>query len=240
MPTFSYVAKDVGGKTLKGVLDTESRAKLIETLRTRNLVIVSIDEKAAKRAVASRSKVKSSELVVFSRQLATMVDSGIPLVQALDVLSTQSENKEFQSILSKVRDDVEVGTSLSDAFSRHPRTFSDLFVNMVKAGESSGQLDEIMDRLAGYLEKANALQRKVKSALVYPALVTIVAFSITTALLVFVIPRFAEIFSSLGGDLPMPTLILLAISDALRNNFWTGLLGLGVLIPVVRRRLKKA
>jgi type IV pilus assembly protein PilC len=151
--------------------------------------------------------------------LATMVDAGIPLVGALDILGNQIENKTFGEIISKMRNDVETGSSLSDALAKHKKVFSSLFVNMVKAGESSGMLDEILDRLAVYMEKTSSLQKKIVSALIYPAVVSAMAVGITLLLLLKVIPVFKEIFSGFGAELPRPTAILIAISDALQQYF---------------------
>lgn len=219
MPTFEYVAKDLQGRTLKGTLELGSRALLIQTLRQKELVLISLEELAERKVVRSRTRVRAEDLVVFSRQLATMIDSGIPLVQALDVLGSQMQQKDFQRVIMTVRHDIETGSGLYDAMSRHPRAFSELYVSMVKAGESSGQLDEIFDRLATYLEKTNTLRRKVRASMVYPALVTTVAFLITMGLLIFVIPRFKDIFESLGSGLPAPTQFLLNVSNLLRNSF---------------------
>jgi type IV pilus assembly protein PilC len=148
-----------------------------------------------------------------------MVDSGIPLVQALDILSEQLENNTFKEIISKIRHDIETGSSLSEAIGRHPKVFSPLYINMVKAGESSGMLDDILDRLATYLEKTAALQRKVKSSLIYPAMVSGMAVLITMVLIVKVVPTFKGIFDILGGTLPAPTRILIAFSDLVRHFF---------------------
>jgi len=219
MPTFEYVAKDMQGRTMKGTLELSSRAVLMQTLRERALVLISLNEQADQKLVRSRKTVKLEEMVVFSRQLATMIESGIPLVQSLEVLGSQVQSKDFCQIIQQVRDDVETGSSLSEALLRHPKAFSELYVSMVQAGESSGQLDEIFDRLATYLEKTNALRRKVQASLIYPALVTIVAALITTGLLVFVIPQFKDIFESLGGELPAPTQFLLNVSNLLRHHF---------------------
>src|SRR3989338_7792495 len=175
MPTFKYTAKEINGKTVSGVLEYSDKALLIDALRKKDLIIISIEETAKKRPMSSKGSVKLEEIVIFSRQLATMVDSGIPLVQALDILCEQIEKPVFRNILAKIKDDIETGSSLSDAFARHPAVFSTLYVNMVRAGESSGALDDIIDRLATYLEKSNTLQRKVKSSLVYPAVVVTMA-----------------------------------------------------------------
>lgn len=220
MPTFAYVVKDKVGKTHSGTLETESRNNLIEQLWKQEFVIISIDERQQGRSAVlkiGQPGIKTYQLVVFSRQLATMVDSGIPIVQALDVLSEQLEDRNFKQILRKMRDDVEAGTSLSEAAGRHPKAFSDFFVNMIRAGESSGRLDEILDRVAAYTEKVDALQRKVKASLFYPAFVSVLAFGITTFLVVVIVPKFKEIFTSLGGEMPLPTLMLLGLSDLMRK-----------------------
>jgi len=220
MPTFAYVVKDKAGKTHNGTLETDSRNSLIEQLWKQEFVIISIEERQQGKISllkVGQPKVKTVQLVVFSRQLATMVESGIPIVSALDVLSDQLEDRSFKQTLQRIRDDVEAGASLSEATGRHPRIFSDFFVNMLRAGESSGHLDEILDRVASYLEKVENLQRKVKASLFYPAFVSVLAFGITTFLVVVIVPKFKEIFTSLGGQLPMPTLILLGISDFMRK-----------------------
>jgi len=222
MPTFAYVVKDKVGKTHSGTLDIESRNALIERLWKQEFVVLSIEEREGGGVRASvlkvgQSRVKTEQLVIFSRQLATMVDSGIPVVSALDVLADQVEDRTFQKILQKLRDDVEAGSSLSEAMGLHPRVFSDFFVNMVRAGESSGRLDEILDRVASYVEKVDTLQRKVTASLFYPAFVSVLAFAITTFLVVVIVPKFKEIFTALGGELPLPTQLLLSLSDGMRR-----------------------
>lgn len=221
MPVFKYVAKDKNGKTLRGSLESSGSAALIEDLRKRDLIIVSVEEvKAKPKGVAGRGqRVKLDDLVVFSRQLATLVDAGVPLVGALDTLQEHIERKYFKRVIKILRDDVEGGLSISEAMSRQPNVFSPFFINMVKAGESSGQLDEILDRVATYFEKTSALIRKVRSSLVYPAVVVTMAFLITTFLFVKVIPTFKSIFVTLQVDLPLPTRILIAFSDLVRSWF---------------------
>ena len=237
MPTFRYVAKEPTGRTVSGILEYSEKALLIKALRKRSLVIISVNE-TAKRRVGGSKKVKLDDVVVFSRQLATMVDSGIPLVQAMDILCDQIDSPNFKSIAATIRDDIEVGHSFSDALSKHPAVFSTLYVNMVKAGESSGALDDILDRLAGYLEKANILQRKVKSSLVYPAVVVTMAVLITLVMLLKVIPTFKGIFGALGGTLPLPTRILILISDTLRKMFLYVAIGFSVIIFFLRSYLR--
>jgi type IV pilus assembly protein PilC len=236
MPTFKYTAKESTGKTVSGILDYSDRALLIDALRKKGLIIISIEEasKAKRKIIYTRGNVKLEDIVIFSRQLATMVDSGIPLVQAFDILCEQIEKPNFKNILAKIRDDIETGSSLSDALSRHPAIFSTLYINMVKAGESSGALDDILDRLATYLEKTSALQRKVKSSLVYPTVVVTMAFLITLVMLLKVIPTFKGIFAMLGGTLPLPTRILIFVSDTIRQMFLYVVIIAGIIVAALR------
>ena len=234
MALYKYVAKNASGQTITGVLDAPDRALLIGKLREKDLVIVSIAE--AKEGIKQQGgffqprSINIDDMVIFSRQLATMVDAGIPLVGALDILGEQMENKAFSEVILKVRDDVETGSSLSEALSKHPKTFSTLFINMVKAGESSGMLDEILDRVATYLEKTSILQKKIKSALIYPAVITFMAIAITIILLVKVIPVFKDIFAGFGAALPRPTQVLIDVSDFLRKYFF---FGIGFLVVMI-------
>jgi type IV pilus assembly protein PilC len=222
MPNFKYTAKDDSGKAITGFFEAVDYTAAVEMLRKQKLIIVSVKEAGKMKASAmsfGKKKIKIDDLVVFSRQLATMVDAGIPLVGALDILSDQIENKTFGEVISKIRSDVETGSSFSDAIGKHKKVFSPLFVNMVKAGESSGMLDEILDRLALYLEKTSSLQKKISSALIYPAVVSGMALGITLLLLLKVIPIFKNIFSGFGAEMPKPTAVLIAVSDGLRQYF---------------------
>jgi len=220
---FKYATKDRDGKNITGTLEAADRAAAIAALRKKELIIISIEEGKKGFAMAelfkSKKKIKIDDLVIFSRQLATMVDAGIPLVGALDILGEQMENKTFSAVIIEIRNDVETGSSLSEALGKHKKVFSQLFVNMVKAGESSGMLDEILDRLAVYLEKTSSLQRKIKSALVYPAVVSSMALGITLLLMLKVIPVFKGIFEGFGSQLPKPTQILINISDGMQKYF---------------------
>lgn len=240
MPKYKYIAKNKDAKDIAGELTAPNREKVLEILRKEELIPISIEE--IKRGISisfgKKKRIKLDALAIFSRQLATMVEAGIPVVGALDALAQQMENKTLQEVVGKVRDDVEGGSGFSQALSRHPHIFSKLYVNMVKAGESSGMLDEILTRLATYLEKINSLQRKVKSSLVYPAVVVFIAISITIFLLVKVVPTFKGIFDILGGELPLSTLILLAISDFLRKNFILGMVGMVLFIFIILRYIK--
>ncbi len=224
MPKFKFVAKDQQGQTISETVEAQSEEALIDSLRKKQLIIISVAPLAAKAfsffsKLPSGKSVNIDDLVVFSRQLATMVDAGLPIVQALDILSEQIEKKHFKTIVLQVKKDVEAGSSLSEAMAKHPRVFSELFVNMIGAGETSGMLDEILDRLASYLEATSKLIKKVRSALVYPAVIIVMATVITLFLLIKVVPTFEGIFSGFGGTLPIPTLILLKVSNALRRFF---------------------
>lgn len=237
MANFKYIAKDSDGKTITGAMESSDRASSIETLRKKDLIIISVEETTSKFKLALpfgiRKRIKLDDLVIFSRLLATMVDAGIPLVGALDILGEQMDNKTFGAVISSVRNDVETGSSLSDGIAKHKKVFSPLFVNMVKAGESSGMLDEILNRLAEYLEKTSSLQKKVTSALVYPAIVTAMALGITLLLLLKVIPIFKTIFEGFGAALPKPTMILIAVSDTMQKYFFFvvfAIIGIGFFI----------
>lgn len=241
MATFKYVAKSEDGKTVTGALDAPDRPALIKKLREKNLVIVSLTkskEPAGGGSSFFQKKIGLDDIVIFSRQMATMVDAGIPLVSALDILGEQLDNKRFSVAILRIRDDVETGSSLSEALSRQPKVFSGLFVNMVRAGESSGMLDEILDRLATYLEKTSILQKKVKSALIYPAIITGMAMVITAILLLKVIPVFKEIFAGFGAALPMPTQVLISVSDFLRRYFIFTISGMAVFMILISRYKK--
>ncbi|MFH1776808.1 MAG: type II secretion system F family protein [Candidatus Omnitrophota bacterium] len=234
MPFFKYVAKNIEGQTIIDKVEAQNKDSVVELLRSKNLLIVSIDED--RRVKKDRpQKIKSDDLVIFSRQLATMVESGIPLVQGLDILASQMENKNFQSVIARIRNDIESGSSLSGALAKHPHIFSLLYLNMIKAGETSGMLDEILDRLASYLEKINNLRRKISSAMVYPIVVTLMAIIITMVLILKVIPTFKDIFATLGGTLPWPTQMLIMISDVIRHYFLV-LVALLVVIGVIVSR----
>lgn len=219
MATFRYVTKNEAGKTLSGQMEGDSELGVVQQLRKQGLTILSveIDQAAAGRTTHRRRRVKSNDLVVFSRQLATMVDAGLPLIQSLDALHDQTDNLGFKAIIGELINAIEQGASFSDALGQHPKVFTGLFVNMVRAGESSGTLSEILDRIAGYLEASAALRRRVKSAMIYPAVVSAMAVGITILLMVKVIPVFENIYKSFDSALPAPTLVLLTISRVMRK-----------------------
>lgn len=218
MANFRYTAKDLQGRNIAATMTAESEGEVIGKLRKTGLIPVKIirEEKGGKKLFSK--KVKAEAVVIFARQLATMIDAGLPLVQGLEALQQQqAQYPVFAEIIKRVKEDVEGGKSLSDALEQHSKTFPPLVVNLVRAGENSGTLAEIMDRIAKYLESAQALQKKVKSAMMYPLVVSLMAVAITIVLMVKVIPVFGTIFSSFGADLPAPTQMLLNVSDFIRG-----------------------
>lgn len=243
MIKFRYVCKDRGGKTVAAVMEAKDRASVVDALRKRDLIIISVQEEGGRKKfsipfLTRKKKVGMDDLVMFARQLATMVDAGITLVAALDILGEQMDNKTFGAVILSVRNDVETGSSLSAAMAKHKNVFSSLFVNMVKAGESSGMLDDILDRLAEYLEKSNSLQKKVQAAMIYPAVVSGMALGITLLLLLKVIPIFKDIFSGFGAKLPAPTEFLINVSDAIRHQFILIVIVVAVICFFVSKYLK--
>ncbi|MBI4981570.1 MAG: type II secretion system F family protein [Candidatus Omnitrophica bacterium] len=222
MNSYQYLAKDKFGRTVTGVIDGISDTEVADILHKRDLVVLSVDlakKRQTVRPSGKGAKVKSDDLVIFSRQLATMIDAGITLVHALEILAEQIESKDLKNIVITVRQDIEAGVGFSEALSKHKNVFSDLYVNMAKAGETSGMLADVLDRLATYMEKSAALARKIRSSLVYPAIVVCMAIAITAFLLINVVPTFKGIFDALGGQLPLPTQILIFASNLLRKYF---------------------
>jgi len=221
MATFKYVAKNKESRNVTGKISADSKEAVIEELRKRGLTIISVSsvkDTGTKRSSFQSKKVKGEEIVIFSRQLATMVEAGIPIIQGLDALSEQVTHPLFKKVLGTVKEDIEHGTSLSVSFAKHPQVFDSLFINMVKVGETGGALAEVLDRVATYLERTLKLKRKVKAALIYPSVVVSMAIVITIVLLVKVVPTFTEIYASFGEELPAMTQLLVNISDALRTQ----------------------
>lgn len=237
MQLYRYTAKDKSGKPVTGISEAQDEKSVIELLRRQELVIISIKQEQKKENVKLanflKQKITIGELVLFSRQLATLIQSGVPLVQGLEIMAEQTENKAFREIMFTVKKDISTGSSFNEALAKHPQAFSPLFVNMVKAGESSGALDDIMDRLAIYMEKTDSIIRKVKSAMIYPLVVTVMAVGITLLMLLKVVPVFASMYEDFDAELPVPTQVLVGISNFLINNFfiWVGAcVGIFVLI----------
>jgi type IV pilus assembly protein PilC len=226
MPVWSYSARTVSGDLKRAEYDAATRDEVIAHLRAQRLIPVSVREKPKGIKVGGGGKVKTRDVVIVTRQFATMINAGLPLVQALDILAKQSDNKTLQSTLQDVLYEVESGKTLADAMREHTKVFTPLYVNMVAAGEAGGILDTILLRLAVFLEKAEALSRKVKGAMIYPAVIGVVAVSAIVVLLLFVIPTFQQMFASFDQALPLPTRIVIMASDALQSYWWA--MGAGI------------
>lgn len=235
MPIFRYEVKDSQGHSLKGSIEATDNASAVSLLHKKGLTIIKLSLERKSLFPKMRRRINPDELVIFSRQLATMVDSGISLVQALSILSEQLEKSALAPVIQDIQKDIERGLSLHDSLSKHPEAFSELYVNMVKAGEASGKLDEILDRVATYLEKTIALQRKIRSSLIYPGVVISMALIITTVLLVKVVPTFKDIFATLGGTLPVPTQILINVSDFLRKNLFLFIIFVSIMVFLLKK-----
>jgi len=231
---YQWSGKTVRGTIESGEITATTREEVISLLRKRNITATVVTEKTKKGILDKFSfggKVKDKDIVIFTRQFATMIDAGLPLVQALDILSSQVENKTLGKALSQVKVDVESGATYADALKKHPRIFSELYVNMVAAGEAGGILDTILNRLAAYIEKAMKLKKKVKSALVYPAVVTSIAVLVIAVIMIFVVPTFSKMFAQLGGTLPLPTRMIINMSTFIAGI--GGLLVAGAIVAFV-------
>ncbi|HET6516072.1 MAG TPA: type II secretion system F family protein [Thermodesulfovibrionales bacterium] len=221
------------GKTLRGTIESgellaSSKDEVITLLRRKSITPTLITEKVTKPKLGFKGKVSDKDIVVFTRQFATMIDAGLPLVQGLEILSEQVENKSLSRVLTQIKADVEAGSTYADALKKHPRVFSELYANMVAAGEAGGILDTILNRLAAYIEKAMKLKKRVKGAMIYPAVVSSIAILVIAVIMIFVVPTFSKMFASMGGTLPLPTLIIIKAS-----NFIAGVGGLIVLMIIV-------
>lgn len=231
MPSFAYVARDsTSGREINSVIDASSESNAVATLLNRNLLVVSIQEKISKKGKSAGGKVPLADLVVFTRQLATMIDAGLAMVQSLQALAEQTTNKMMREVIKDISSRVESGDSFSESLMKHPKVFNKLYCCMVGAGEKGGLLAEILSRLATYQENTARLRKKVKSAMMYPTIVTVVAIGITIFLLVKVVPVFSDIFSSMGGHLPTPTQYLINVSNALQHYFLAFILGAGGIV----------
>ncbi|HEY8166394.1 MAG TPA: type II secretion system F family protein [Gemmatimonadaceae bacterium] len=226
MAAFTYTARSFAGDLRSATIEAPSRDDVIAQLRRQRLTVVKIDE-AGKKKGGRRGAIKMRDIVIFTRQFSTMINAGLPLVQALTILAEQSQNKTLQDITRKVVFDVESGNTVADALGKHPQAFSNLYVNMVAAGEAGGILDTILMRLATFMEKNDALIRKVKGAMIYPSVIMAVAGIAVTVLLIFVIPVFENLFSSAGLALPLPTRVVMALSRFLKS-YWYLVISFGI------------
>lgn len=232
MPTYTYVARSRDGKRQNGTMTADNRAALLRSLQSRGLNPENVQEVGkSSKTHKIRGKVKTVELLVFTRQLSTIVSAGLPLLQGLDILSEQTDNPAFASIIEAVAQDVEGGQSFSDALRRFPRAFPDLYISMVRAGEAGGDLDGVLLQLADYLEAMEDLKRRIKSAMTYPVVAFSMIVLIAAGLVVWVVPQFAEIFSSFGRQLPAPTRALITLSEFLRS--WMALVGVAGFVGVI-------
>lgn len=226
MPTFVYSGKTASGEVRKGELQAASVAQATAALRRQQILPSSISQKGGGLSSINikipgfAEKVKTKDLVIFSRQFATMIDAGLPLVQCLDILASQQENAEFKRVLVEVKSSVEGGSTFADALKKHPKVFDDLYVNLIAAGEVGGILDTILNRLSGFLEKAEKLKGKVKGAMTYPTAVIVIAALIVTGLLLWVVPIFDNMFASFGKSLPAPTQVVVNMSKFLQSSWY--------------------
>jgi len=235
--TFVWKGRSPSGEILAGEYETDNKQELVNYLRKRKIIITSLKEKSKSMNIDLpflAAKVGVKDLGIFTRQFSTMINAGLPLVQCLNILSSQLEKPVFKKTVSTVMEDVEGGATLAEALGKH-KVFSQLYVNMVEAGEAGGILDKILDRLAAYLEKAEALTRKVKAAMMYPAVVFFVAMGATVFMLMFIIPTFAKMFTDFGGDLPLPTKVVMWLSDFLRTKWWLLAGGITAAVIVFKR-----
>jgi len=219
MPIFKWEGKTLKGSIKKGEMEAPSEAAIRIHLRQQSIIPTKIATKGKefKISLPGGKKVKQRSIAIFTRQLATMIDAGLPLVQSLDILSSQQDHKVFKNIIREIREDVEGGSTFAGALKKHPSTFDDLYTNLVVAGEEGGILDNILNRLSNYIEKAEALKKKVKSAMIYPAIIVSVAILVVIILMIFVIPVFETMFKSAGQSLPLPTLIVLTMSKIVQK-----------------------
>jgi len=242
MPVFEYTARNLKGDLEKGQVDLPTRDDVVAHLRKNRLVVVQVRQAPKSVSLGGMFKggVKTRDVVIFTRQFATMINAGLPLVQALDILAQQTENKVLADVTRQVVYDVESGQTLADALRKHPKAFSDLYVNMVAAGEAGGILDTILQRLAEFLEKNDAIIRKVKGAMVYPGVIMTVAVVAVAVLLIFVIPTFQTMFASVALELPLPTRIVIGMSKILTSYWWAILAVIGLTIFGINRYYKTA
>jgi type IV pilus assembly protein PilC len=220
---FEWEGKDRNGKQVRGETRAAGENQVQAALRRQGV----ISTKIKKRSMRAGKSIKPKDLAIFTRQLATMMKAGVPLLQAFDIVGRGNPNPSVTKLLNDIRTDVETGTSLSAAFRKYPLYFDNLYCNLIEAGETAGILDQLLDRLAVYMEKTEALKSKIKSALMYPISVLVVAFVVTAVIMIFVVPAFKEVFSNFGADLPAPTLAVIAISEIFVKYWWLIFGGIG-------------
>ncbi|MBF8273505.1 MAG: type II secretion system F family protein [Magnetococcales bacterium] len=227
MENYQWEAKTKAGEKRTGEMESQDPGEVAAVLRKRGLTAIQVKKVVKKKPLFGSPKITDMEIVVFTRQLATMVGAGLPLVTCFDLSSRGADNVQVREITSRVKKDIESGTSLTEALLKEPKMFDELFVNLVSAGEQSGILEAVLDRLSIYKEKAAALKAKVKSAMTYPIAVISIAFIITGVLMIFVVPTFADLFKDFGAELPAPTRIVIALSEWTQANWWIVVFVLG-------------
>jgi len=242
MALFSYKVRNPQGNVLTGTMEAREQRMVVDRLRYQRFIVLEIGEikKSASRDLLDsinflKKRVKQKDLVLFSRQLSTLIGAGVPIVQGLTILLEQIENPAFKKVVASIREDIESGTSITEALSRHPTVFGELYVSMVRSGELGGILDVILERLSAYLESAAALRAKIRSAMIYPAVIGLVAGGVTAFLLIVVVPTFVKIFEQAGAKLPLPTQILLAVSNFLRRYIIFVIIGLIAFVVGLRQ-----
>jgi len=229
MPSFTYTARALNGDLRTATIEAPNRDDVVAQLKRQRLNVVKIDETSVAKKKKKGGKIKMRDIVIFTRQFSTMINAGLPLVQALDILAKQSENPALKDVTNAVVFDVESGHTVADALGKHPQAFTELYVNMVAAGEAGGILDTILMRLATFMEKNDALVRKVKGAMIYPGVISSVAAIAIAVLLIFVIPVFEKMFASVGLPLPLPTRVVIQMSKFLIGYWWLcGAIGFGL------------
>ena len=235
MPVFNYTARTLTGELQSGSIDLASEKDVIAHLRKNRMIVVKVQQAPKDIKLSFGGGVTTRDIVIFTRQFATMINSGLPLVQALDILSEQSENKMLKDVTRQIVYDVESGHTLADALRKHPKAFTELYVNMVAAGEAGGILDTILLRLATFMEKNDALVRKVKGAMIYPSVILSVAGICVVVLLLFVIPIFQKMFQEAGGVLPLPTQIVVGASNFVKGYWWALFGGVAGIVFAIKR-----
>ena len=236
MPRYKWEGKTLRGEKRKGEMEAPDEGVVRTHLRQQNVIPTKVVAKGKEVSFSlGRQRVKKKDVAVFTRQLATMIDAGLPLVQSLDILSIQQENKAFKEVIKNIKDDVEGGSTFAGALRKHPKVFDELYVNLVVAGEEGGILDNVLTRLAVYIEKSEALKKKIKSALVYPSTIVGVAIIVVAVLMIFVIPVFQKMFANMGHTLPLPTIIVIGISNLLKKYILLLVVALVILVFMLRR-----
>jgi type IV pilus assembly protein PilC len=240
MATFAYRGRASGG-AVTGEIEADNRLGAVASLRGKGIVATAVEEQKPKApstgffANKLGGKVSDKDLSIYTRQFSTMIDAGLPIAQCLGILSEQSESKVLRDVTARIAKDVEGGTTLADSFRKYPKTFDDLFTNMLAVGESGGVLDVVLQRLSGYIEKAAALKRKVKGAMVYPITIISVAFLVIIFMMIFVIPTFAKMFQGLGAELPLPTKVVMWLSDFVQKFIIFVIIGIAAMIWAIKR-----